>query len=92
MAIDQTAKKQKLAKDVVTQVTAFVRAHEALIDLQDQVLSSGVVFNDADFAVDGLKHLDAQTFSAINASVTAVETLLRQNSAVHWKAYTKLIA
>lgn len=92
MAIDTTEKKQKLARDVVTQVTAFVRAHEALIDLQDQVLSSGVVFADADFAITGLKHLDAATFNAINASVSAVESLLRATSATHWKAYTKLIA
>lgn len=92
MAIDQTEKKQKLARDVVTQVTAFVRAHEALIDLQDQIVSSGVTFTDADFAIAGLKHLDAATFSAVNASITAVEGLLRASSAAHWKAYTKLIA
>lgn len=93
MTINQTEKRQKLARDTITQVTAFYRSHEALIDLLDQVVASGVTFVDADFdGVAGLKHLDAATFNAIGASITAVEGLLRANSAAHWKAYGKLIA
>lgn len=92
MAIDQTAKRQKLARDAVTQVTAFVNAHQTLMDLLDQVASTGVVFVDSDFTIDGLRHLDAATFNAIGTPINAVETLLRASSAAHWKAYTKLIA
>lgn len=93
MAINQTEKRRKLAKDTITQVTAFYKSHEALIDLLDQVTAAGVTFVDADFdGQPGLQHLDAGTFNAIGTSISAVETLLRANSATHWKAYGKLIA
>jgi hypothetical protein len=93
MAINTTAKKQKLARDAVHQVTQFAHAHRILIDLLDEVQQSGVVFVDADFdGVVGLQHLDAATFNAIGASITAIQATLQANSAAHWKAYLKLIA
>lgn len=92
MAIDQTDKRRKLARDAITQVTAFVNAHQNLMDLLDQVTSTGVTFVDADFTDQaGLRHLDAATFNAIGVPINAVEGLLRANSAAHWKAYTKLM-
>jgi hypothetical protein len=93
MAIDTTDKKRKIARDTITQVTAFVAAHSELIDLLDMVTNAGVTFVDADFTDQlGLKHLDAATFNAIAASITAIQTTLQANSAAHWKAYLKLIA
>jgi hypothetical protein len=92
MALDQTEKRRKLAKDVVTQATQLANAERTLIDKLEEATDAGLVFVDTDFEVDGLRHLDAATFNAIAGVITAVNTTLSANNRAHWKTLLKMIA
>jgi hypothetical protein len=95
MAIDQTEKKRTLAKNTVTQVTALLNAHRALVDILEEATMSGMMFVDTDFEVDGLRHLDAVTFNALGTpnggAIGAIDTVLRANNAAHFKTFAKVI-
>jgi GAF domain-containing protein len=79
MAADQQEKRRTLAKNVVTQATIFIDSHGELQQALAEATDAGLTFTDADFAGQpNLTHLDAATFNAIAAVITAMESAMQQ--------------
>lgn len=78
MAIDQTEKRRALARQVVQAAPALMDVLyrlDALCEMRDNggVGGAALVFQDADFTDNGLKHIDAAT---LDAALAAVPTIL----------------
>lgn len=77
MAIVQVEKRQKLAGQIIEQVSFLMQARENLVALRKQYADAGLDFTDSDFTgVSGLQHLDAAAMGNVLSSVDALNDWL----------------
>ena len=73
MAIDQTLKRQALAREIMNSVDAFMENLYTARDKVNEATSSGVTFVDADFSSStDMKHITASNLGTANTNVNSL--------------------
>lgn len=81
MAIDQTAKRQNLASDIVSAIDTMMTALETAQNRVNEASSSGVTFVDADFSTSGtMRHVSASNLGTAMSNITTLTAYLANNS------------